>query len=502
MAIEIFPPSAGGIPTGSTAARPSSPSIGDVFYNGTLGQLDIYTGNGWEPSSAVPGLPVMVATDVGTDIAYGSAQALISVTPPTNGGIPSNYLTSSSTGGYTLTTSSTSANITVGNNAAYTFSTQGVNDFGTGIASVASTVTLTTLPEAPTIGTATTSGVTSDVTITWTNGSNGGKNLSAITITPYLDGTTAGTSQNASTTSSTTHTFTGLTQGSSYTFKVKAVNANGTGLESSATNSITVPQFATVGFLVIGGGGGGGNNNNSASGGGGGAGGFRTSEGTSGRGSAAETAASIALGNNFTVTVGAGAAMSTIGSSSVLAGITSLGGGRGHDDSNSGGIGGSGGGAGSANSGPGGGTAGQGFGGGSGFEPAVSGKGAGGGGGAGSAGFNFSGANGTVGGAGGNGQSSSITGSAVTRAGGGAGGGGGGGANGGSGGGGGTDVAGTALTGGGGGRGASGGSGIVIMKYISNLTATVGAGLTSTENSGGGFKVRTFNAGTGNVSLS
>jgi hypothetical protein len=70
---------------------------------------------------------------------------------------------------------------------------------------------------------------------------NGGKALSAITITPYLNGTTAGTPQNAATTSSTSHTFTGLTQGSSYTFKVKTTNANGDSPESSATNSLTVP---------------------------------------------------------------------------------------------------------------------------------------------------------------------------------------------------------------------------------------------------------------------
>ena len=124
----------------------------------------------------------------------------------------------------------------------------------------------------------------------------------------------------------------------------------------------TAVTSKSVEYLVVAGGGAGGSN----AGGGGGAGGYLTS--------------TLSITPGFkTVTVGAGGASPTIGSSSVLAGITSLGGGRGHDDSNSGGIGGSGGGAGSANSGPGGGTAGQGFGGGSGFEPAVSGKGAGGG---------------------------------------------------------------------------------------------------------------------------
>jgi hypothetical protein len=41
----------------------------------------------------------------------------------------------------------------------------------------------------------------------------------------------------------------------------------------------------------------------------------------------------------------------------------------------------------------------------------------------------------------------------------------------------------------------------VIIKYADTRSASVGGGLTSTENSSGGFKIRTFNAGTGNVSI-
>jgi hypothetical protein len=40
-----------GIPSGETADRPASPAIGDQFYNGTLGVLEIYTTSGWLPAT-------------------------------------------------------------------------------------------------------------------------------------------------------------------------------------------------------------------------------------------------------------------------------------------------------------------------------------------------------------------------------------------------------------------------------------------------------------------
>lgn len=41
----------GGTPFGSSENRPSNPSIGQTFYNGTLGYLEIYTDSGWIPAS-------------------------------------------------------------------------------------------------------------------------------------------------------------------------------------------------------------------------------------------------------------------------------------------------------------------------------------------------------------------------------------------------------------------------------------------------------------------
>jgi hypothetical protein len=46
----------------------------------------------------------------------------------------------------------------------------------------------------------------------------------------------------------------------------------------------------------------------------------------------------------------------------------------------------------------------------------------------------------------------------------------------------------------------AGGSGIVLLRYPSNYTITIGAGLTGTTTTTSGYTVATFTAGTGNVS--
>jgi len=525
MAFQQYPQKFG-IPSGNTAGRPSNPIIGDTYYNGQTEVLEIYNGTAWVAASAPPAVPSIVSvTDVGTGLAYATGGTFTVVVAPGSGGsTPLQYNISTSAGGFSATTSGTTASLTgLTPGTSFVVLANAQNNFGTTVnSSPFSAVTATTVPQAPTIGTATASTSANQITVTWTLNANGGKNLSAVIITPYLNGTTAETAQTAATTSSTSFTFTTamITAGSNYTFKVKTTNANGTSLESSATNSATMPNNITVDYLVIAGGGGGGSgllSGNTESGGGGGAGGYRSTVGTSGRGAAQETALQTTMSAK-TVTVGAGGpgapsgnSNGSTGNDSVFSTITSAGGGRGAKSEVAGGNGGAGGGAGSGNGtfGGGQGTNNQGYDGGTGTNGAQG----GGGGGAGGAGQN--GSTYITGGNGGSGQSSSITGTSVTRAGGGgagsytggSAGSGGGGAGGSSG----NGSPGTQNTGGGGGggggnnnyTGGQGGSGVVILRYADTFTITIGAGLTGTESAAsGGYKRATLTAGTGNVSWS
>ena len=205
------------------------------------------------------------------------------------------------------------------------------------------------------------------------------------------------------------------------------------------------------------------------------------------------------------MTIGSGGAAGTQGSNSVFSTITSDGGGRANASGN-GFTGGSGGGAAETGTTGGAGTANQGFAGGAGGRTGSSRMG-GGGGGAGGAGASFSG---YVGGNSGLGLNIAITGSTVAYAGGGVGG-----ADdrfggsfpspglGGTAG----NTNGTANRGAGGGGklvnaevNGAGGSGVVILRYPSAYTITIGAGLTGTTATVSSNKVTTITAGSGNVS--
>jgi len=284
--------------------------------------------------------------------------------------------------------------------------------------------------------------------------------------------------------SSSPITISGLTNGTAYTFTVKAHNIAGTSVASSASSSVTPVASVTVDYLVVAGGGSGGYSD----GYGGGAGGLRSTVTATGGGGTLETPLVLTLNTNYTVTVGAGATgrsnfgPGTDGSNSVFSTITSTGGGGGGGSASPAGRNGGSGGGGTP---IGVGTANQGF------------NGADGGGG----GAGTSGVTGT--GNGGAGVAVAITGTSVTYAGGGGGAGG----TGGAGGGGSDGASGTANTGGGGGRwngtgnAGSGGSGVVILRYLTtDGTITIGAGLTGSTATNGSYKVTTLTAGSGNVS--
>ena len=180
----------------------------------------------------------------------GNGQATVAFTAPaSNGGSAiTGYTATSSPGGFTGT--GTSAPITVTgltNGTDYTFTVTATNAKGTGAASGASNSVTPALsvPGAPTIGTVTGGNGQASVAFT-APASNGGSAITGYTVTSSPGGFTA-------TGTSAPITVTGLTNGTAYTFTVKATNANGTGANSAASSSVTpatAPGAPTIGTVT------------------------------------------------------------------------------------------------------------------------------------------------------------------------------------------------------------------------------------------------------------
>jgi len=173
------------------------------------------------------------ATDVGTSRAYNNGAATVTFTPATSGGKPSTYTATSNPGSYTGSASSSPITVTGLQSAtAYTYTVTATDSEGTSAPSSATgAVTATTVPQAPTIGTATDGGTGTTVSVAFSANATGGSSITGYSVVSSPTTTT----QSAS---SSPYTFTGLTAGTSYTFQVAATNANGTSSYSSTSNSV------------------------------------------------------------------------------------------------------------------------------------------------------------------------------------------------------------------------------------------------------------------------
>ena len=206
-------------------------------------------------SSSVTATPFGVAAaPTGLVATPGDGQISVSFTPGSANGSPITDYQYSLDNGVTYTTFAspvTSSPILITgltNGTAYVIKLKAVNSAGLSSASASVTSTPRTTPGAPTSITAT-SNANAQSSISWTSpSSTGGSGIIQYSVRASTDG--GSTWANAVLTGSAvaSYTYTGLTNGTSYTFQVAAVNAAGTGtysLSSSAIIPSTTPSAPT-----------------------------------------------------------------------------------------------------------------------------------------------------------------------------------------------------------------------------------------------------------------
>jgi hypothetical protein len=194
--------------------------------------------------AARPNAPVsVVATDVGTNRAFNNGAASVAFSSGGDNGLPiTSYTVTSSPGGFSATGSSSPLVVTgLQSNVQYTYTVTATNAIGTSNASTASAgVTATTVPQTPTITSATRSSNTA-VSVAFT-GATGGKAITAVTATssPSVSISSSGTSSPMTATAS-------YAQGTSYTFTITVTNANGTSGASNTSGAVTPFPLPTIG---------------------------------------------------------------------------------------------------------------------------------------------------------------------------------------------------------------------------------------------------------------
>ncbi|WP_235487864.1 fibronectin type III domain-containing protein, partial [Frankia sp. AvcI1] len=184
------------------------------------------------------------ATPVAPTATAGVTSATVTwVAPASNGSTITGYLVTPIRNGVAQTPVSFDASTTTRTltgltaAASYTFTVAAVNAVGTGAASPASAAVVPyALPAAPTI-TAVSAGSTS-ANLSWTAPASNGSAITGYVVTPYIGGV-AQTAQTFTSTA-TTQSITGLTGGTTYTFRVAAINAAGTGPQSAASSAVTI----------------------------------------------------------------------------------------------------------------------------------------------------------------------------------------------------------------------------------------------------------------------
>jgi TolB protein len=195
---------------------------------------------------SVPVAPLLaVAPTIQRNATAGNGRATVNWNAPSpNGSLAvTGYVVTPYSGYYalapqTFTSTATTQTVTgLMNGTTYRFRVAARNAFGTGpMSQVSNPVTTPTAPGGPTIGAAVAGH--GEATVSWTAPvSDGGSPITGYVVTPY-SGYYA-LAPRTFTSTATTQTVTGLMNGTTYRFRVRAINAVGTGGYSKVTNSVT-----------------------------------------------------------------------------------------------------------------------------------------------------------------------------------------------------------------------------------------------------------------------
>ena len=227
-------------PGGITANGASSPINVTGLTNGTAYTFTVNATNAvgiGEASSPSNSITPATVPDAPTSptVVPGNLEATVSFEAPINNGgsAITGYTVTSNPGGITASGASSPITVTgLTNGTAYTFTVTATNDVGEGDSSTESnSITPLTIPNAPTIGTATHGNA--QVTVAFTPpDNNGGSAIIGYTVTSNPGGIVG-------TGSESPVIVMGLTNGTTYTFTVTATNAAGTGEASESSNSVT-----------------------------------------------------------------------------------------------------------------------------------------------------------------------------------------------------------------------------------------------------------------------